>query len=48
MTHSKIHIIGISEKVEKRYNSKAIFEDKMIDHFPEVIKPTGLKSAVNL
>lgn len=49
LRHSKVHTIGVAEDVDRRNNSKAIFEDKMVEHFPELMKQhsTDSKSAVN-
>lgn len=38
MRHSKIHTIGVTEEVDRRNISKVIFEDKMVEHFPELMK----------
>lgn len=50
LSHSKVHTIGVAEEVDRRNNSKAIFEDKMVENFPKLMKATlhRFKSAVSL
>lgn len=36
----KIHITGVSEEANGRNSLKAMFEDKMVEHFPELMKST--------
>lgn len=40
LRHSKVHTIGVAKEVDRRNNSKAIFEDKMVEHFPNLMKAT--------
>lgn len=49
LRHYKVHTIGVAKEVYRRNNSKAIFEDKMVQHFPKLMKATlhRFKSAVN-